>query len=145
MDNISDLPNFVLDFAGLKSFKLRSADLNNHILLGVVLQGCKQLEELDLTGFIGRNRNLGRDPTFEDEFWSSFGKNLTKLRLHEGKDPLRDVLSFQSLGCIAKNCPKLRSLGIDLQCDGQEWVSLTHQSFQVPLIKLTATTATPDS
>ena len=123
LDSLSYLPHFVPDFAGLKSLRLRNTDHSNLVPLDVALQDCKKLESLDLTGF------TGIICTAKDAFWRNLGKTLTKLRLHEDEKldglSLRHTLSVKDVGRIAKYCPKLRSLGLDLACSGQEWVSFT--------------------
>ena len=62
----------------------------------------------------------------EEDFRGGVGKTLIKLRLHEEKPLDRmdggAVLSLSVMGCIAKHCPNLRSLGHDLEPNGQEWI-----------------------
>ena len=120
LGGLSVCPSFGLDFAGLKSLRLRNGISGDRILLGVVLNACKKLEVLDLTGFINDIQPI------DDDFWGNAGKTLIKLRLHEEVSPdgERALLSMASMGRVAKHCRNLRSLGIDLQCDGQQWVSL---------------------
>ena len=120
LDSLSYLPHPAVDFAGLKSLRLRTTDRSNPVALFVALKSCKKLESLDLTGFtvIVHRAN--------DDFWESLGKTLTKLRVHEDEEldgiSARHTLSVTDVGRIAKYCPKLRSLGLDLDCSGQEWV-----------------------
>lgn len=122
LDSLSYLPHFVPDFAGLKSLRLRTTSHSNPVPLLVALQDCKKLESLDLTGFTGII-------CIADDFWGNLGKTLTKLRLHEDEKrdgiSTRHTLSVTDVGRIANYCPKLRSLGLDLACSGQEWVSFT--------------------
>ena len=118
LDRIPPFPSGIPDFSGLKSLKLRIHDSGDRVLLGTILQSCKRLESLDLSGGI-------RDVAAND-FWESLGKTLTKLRLHEEVVSCRIGESDlpQVMGCIAGHCRNLRSLGLGLQCNGQEWVSL---------------------
>lgn len=119
LGRLSYIASVIPDFSGLKSLKLRIENPGDSVLLGTVLQSCKRLESLDLSGPIS---NIA-----EKELWGSVGKTLTKLRLHE--EEVLDRVSGSNLssstvmGCIAGHCRKLRSLGLDLDCNGQEWVS----------------------
>lgn len=119
LDSLSYLPSFPPDFAGLKSLRLRIRGSRQGAILGDALQRCKKIEVLDLTGFTSSVQKA------KEDFWQNVGKTLTKLRLHEdgnfdrvGQIP---VLSVKDLVCIAKYCCNLRSLGLDLECNGQEW------------------------
>lgn len=140
LDSVSYLPTFMPDFAGLKSLRLRAGDSGgNSEPLGIVLQECKKLEVLDLTGFTSCIR------TSEEGLWENAGKTLIKLRLHEdenvGRGGERLVLSFGDMGRITKYCRNLRSLGLDIQCNGQEWVSPISHVVIASNVKLTASTA----
>lgn len=118
LEGFSCVASVIPDFSGLKSLKLR-IDPDDSVLLGTVLQSCKRLEILDLSGHIS---NIA-----EKDLWESVGKTLTKLRLHEEEVLNRinesALLSSTVIGCIARHCRNLRSLGLDLECKGQEWVS----------------------
>lgn len=119
LERVSYIAGVIPDFSGLKSLKLRVENLGDSVLLGTVLQSCKRLEILDLSGCIS---NIA-----EKDIWESVGKTLTKLRLHE-EEVLNRIsesahLSSTVIGCIAGHCRNLRSLGLDLECNGQEWVS----------------------
>ena len=120
--SLSYLPSLIPDFSGLKSLQLRVRNSDESVLLGVVLKGCKKLEVLDLAGCISSIQ------TAEEGFWESIGKTLIKLRLHEEEALNRAregaLLSPTVMECVAIHCRKLRSLGLSLECDGQEWVSL---------------------
>lgn len=140
LDSVSYLPTFMPDFAGLKSLRLRAGDSGgNSEPLGIVLQECKKLEVLDLTGFTFCIR------ISEEGLWENAGKTLIKLRLHEdenvGRGGERLVLSFGDMGRITKYCRNLRSLGLDIQCNGQEWVSPISHVVIASNVKLTASTA----
>ena len=122
IESLSYLPGLIPDFSGLKSLQLRIRDSGETVLLGVILKGCKKLEVLDLTGCISSIRMA------EEGFWESIGKTLIKLRLHEESALNRGeraLLYPTVIGCVAIHCRELRSLGLDLECDGQEWVSLS--------------------
>lgn len=124
LENALYLPKSMPNFAGLKSLRLRNVEgSGNTVLLAVVLQRCNKLEVLDLTGFI-TNIQIA-----EEDFWENAGKSLIKLRLHEEESLIRvgerALLSLKDMGRIAKYCRNLRSLGLDLECNGQEWVSLS--------------------
>ena len=122
IESLSYLPGLIPDFSGLKSLQLRIRDAGETVLLGVILKGCKKLEVLDLAGCISSIRMA------EEGFWESIGKTLIKLRLHEESALNRGeraLLYLTVIGCVAIHCRELRSLGLDLECDGQEWVSLS--------------------
>lgn len=123
LDSLSYLPNSEPDFAGLKSLRLRTTSHSNLVPLVAALQDCKKLESLDLTGLTGIIHIAN------DDFWGNLGRTLTRLRLHEEEKrdavSARHPLSVTDVGRIAKYCPKLRSLGLDLACSGQEWASFT--------------------
>ena len=143
LDSLSYLPSFVPDFAGLKSLRLRNGDSNNSDSLNIALQECKKLEILDLTGFVSSVQMA------EEDFWEHAGKTLIKLRLHEDEMPdrvsVRPTLSVTDVGRIAKYCHKLRSLGLDLPCNGQEWVSHIPPDVLSLNIRLTVFTAIYDA
>lgn len=115
------LADLVPDFARLKSLKLENGYSCHVVLLVEALQNCNKLESLDLTGYSEIIHVAG------EPFWGNLGKTLTKLRLHEEEKPnrvgKRPTLSIEDMGRLAKSCHNLRSLGLDLPCNGQEWVS----------------------
>lgn len=115
-----DLPEKVPQFDRLKSLILRWDSTGNRRLLKHILQNCQQLEVLDLTGF----RRYVRD--WRPSLWQRLGKTLVKLRLCEHREPdnreMTTILSDSIMSLIARECPKLRSLGFDLDCDGG-WAS----------------------
>ena len=139
LDNVSSLPSGMWDFSGLKSLKLRIEGIRESLLLDTVLQSCKRLEALDLSGRISS--------IAENDIWERVGKTLTKLRLHEENVLDRvgspAVLYSIVMGCIAGHCRNLRSLGLDLECNGKEWVSFI--SACPPDIQLKVSTATYDA
>ena len=121
----TDIP----ELSCLKSLRLR-VPVWGILQLSNFLQNCKKLEVLDL---IGCTRDM---QTAKDSFWESVGKTLIALRLHEGEEePPRDkpLLSLNDMRRIARNCRKLRSLGLDLACNGQEWVSSSSASYYLPI------------
>ena len=128
---------FEVDFSGLKILRLRMV---NGYPLDSALKSCKKLEILDLTG------SINMVWLADDDLWASVGKTLIKLRLHEdeffNKEGRRNVLSPTDMERIAKHCPNLRSLGLDLECNGQEWVSSSPDVALTSNIKLTTSTAT---
>lgn len=130
LERFSYVPSVIPDFSGLKSLKLRIENLGDSVLLGTVLQSCKRLEILDLSGRISN--------VAEKDHWESVGKTLTKLRLHEEEVLNRisesALLSTTVMGCIAGHCRNLRSLGLDLECNGQEWVSANRASPYPPTL-----------
>ena len=140
LESHSYLLDVLPDFTGLKSLKLRIKDVDDSTPLSVTLQQCKRLEVLDLTGFV-RSIQIANE-----KFWENCGKTLIKLRLHEEENlsrrGQRASLSFASIECIAKYCRNLRSLGLDLQCNGRKWVRLSCRVVFPLNIKLTASTAT---
>ncbi|CAF9935231.1 MAG: hypothetical protein ALECFALPRED_006341 [Alectoria fallacina] len=113
------LPSFSSDIAGLKSLRLRIGDLDEIPILSSILQRCKKLEVLDLTG------PLSGIQMAEEDFWENVGRGLTKLRLHEDDNPdrvgKRPYLSTMDMGRMAKCFPNLHSLGLDIHCNGKEW------------------------
>lgn len=132
LDSLSYLTSFPPDFAGLKSLRLRNRDSRHSDTLCIALQGCKKLEVLDLTGF---TRSVQKA---KEDFWQNVGTTLTKLRLHDDgtSDTVgrRSIFSKKDLVCLAKYCRNLRSLGLDLECNGQEWVSSHFTSSYPPLL-----------
>ena len=137
LESHSYLLDVLPDFTGLKSLKLR---ITTSTTVHLALQQCKRLEVLDLTGFV---RSI---QTANGELWEKCGKTLIKLRLHEEEDPhrrrQRATLSFADIECIAKHCRNLRSLGLDLQCNGRKWVRLNCRVVFPLNVKLTASAAT---
>ena len=137
------LPSFSSDIAGLKSLRLRIGDLDEIPILSSILQRCKKLEVLDLTG------PLSGIQMAEEDFWENVGRGLTKLRLHEDDNPdrvgKRPYLSTMDMGRMAKCFPNLHSLGLDIHCNGKEWVSLNLHVVLPSNIKLTAFTAIYDA
>ena len=136
-------PSFSLDFARLKSLRLRIGGFDEISFLSVILRGCKKLEVLDLTA------PLGSTQMAEKDIWEIAGRGLTKLRLHEDDNPdrrsERSNLSTMDMGRMAKYFPNLRSLGLDIHCNGKEWVSLSLHVVLPFNIKLTAFTAIYDA
>ena len=128
-DSLRD-QQIVPDFSCLKSLRLRVM-FGEFLHLSNSLQECKKLEVLDL---IGCTKNL---IVVEDSFWESVGKTLIALRLHEPVqewDTNRSLLSLNDMGRIVKNCRKLRSLGLDLACNGREWVYSSPVSCYCPML-----------
>lgn len=119
LDRLYFLPRLVPDFAGLKSLRLRARGSSRNLFLGRFLRGCRKLEVLDLTGFTSSIQRA------KEDFWENPGKTLNKLRLHEEEslDRLGEdlTLSTMHVGRIAKYCGNLRTLGLDIQCDGHQW------------------------
>ena len=118
-DRLSSVPGVIPDISGLKSLKLRIDGFDDSLLLGTILEGCKRLEVLDLSGRISSIAKV--------DLCELVGTTLIKLRLHE-EDILNRVgenaaLYSKVIGCIAEHCHNLRSLGLDLECNGKEWVS----------------------
>lgn len=110
-----------LELSGLKSLEL---EIGATEILDSVLQSCQRLETLSLTGDMSHVRG------WETSRWQRLGRSLTKLRLCETStdfyspiDDTPEMLCDSTLRLIAQECPKLRSLGIDLDYDGF-WVSL---------------------
>lgn len=143
LDSLSYLPSNEMDFAGLKSLRVQNTEFDTYWRFIGALRGCKQLEVLDLTGFTRNILEAG------EEFSKNAGKTLIKLRLHEEEDldgvGGRPLLSFTQMGYIAKHCGNLRSLGLDFECDGQEWVSLSFHLVLPSNIMLTISKATYDA
>ena len=143
MDSISNFPDLASQFTGLKILRICVEGHDESVHLAEFLQKCTQLESLDLTGFTNYVQSSSQT------FWQNVGKTLIKLRLHEHekRDIVGDrpVLSTTDLARIAEYSRKLRSLGLDLQCNGQEWVSLISHIVLPSNIKLTASTATYDA
>ena len=119
LDRVSSLPSVIPDISGLKSLKLRVDGFGESLLLGTILRCCTRLEVLDLSGRISS--------IAEVNLWELVGTTLIKLRLHEedvlNRDDDNAVPYSRFMGCIAEHCHKLRSLGLDLECNGKEWVS----------------------
>ena len=139
LDSQQHFLKFLPDFTGLKSLKLRVGYTDDSMPLSVALRELKRLEVLDLTGFICSVQAA------KEDFWQNFGKTLIKLRLHEEQSPYRPsqraTLPYADIERIAKCCPNLRSLGLDLECSGREWVRLSPCVVPPFYINLTASTA----
>ena len=121
LDHMTSNLRSIPQFPELRSCKLRIRDSDDCAFMDLMLRRCKKLEALDLDG-CHANPDLATK-----DFWEIVGKSLIKLRLHEGEAHLRTeesaILSSKILVLIANHCPNLRSLGFDLVCNGQEWVS----------------------
>ena len=115
LDRVSSFPSLTPDISGLKSLKLRIDGFGDSLRLGTILVRCTRLEVLDLSG---RITSIARV-----KLWDLVGTTLIKLRLHE-EDVLNRVgRNTATIGRIAQRFHNLRSLGLDLECNGKEWVS----------------------
>ena len=118
-------PAVVPQLPCLKSLRLRATALGI-FSVSHMLRSCKDLEVLDLTG------RTQRGHTLEDSVWESVGKTVRALRLpEENKWPGADEqppFSLDDMGRVIKHCRKLRSLGVNLACNGREWVCLSFTS-----------------
>ena len=113
-------PAVVPRFPCLKSLRLRAISIGIWSVNSMLLN-CKDLEVLDL---IGRTQS---GHTLQDSVWESVGKTLVAIRIPEpqkGGSPDGPRFPWDDMGRVRKHCRKLRSLGLNLACDGQEWVSL---------------------
>lgn len=58
---------------------------------------------------------------FEQSIFGHLGKKLTSLRLHQREQEAgigrRQVLDIAGLQILGQACPRLRSLGLDLECN----------------------------
>lgn len=111
--SISHIP-FSSDLApqltALKVLRLRlHRGDDKHLLLDMLRDKCPNLTSLDLTACTADiNGRRGK-------LWDNFGQNLESLRIHEDqRADERPTLSLLELESIARNCCKLRSLGLDL-------------------------------
>ena len=97
----------------LSALKILRLRLHEHddkqILLDTLRDKCPNLTSLDLTACTAEiNARWGK-------LWNNFGHNLESLRIHEDERiDERPILSLLELESIARNCCKLRSLGLDL-------------------------------
>ena len=114
-------PAVVPQLPCLKSLRVRATSIGtwsvNHML-----RSCKDLEVLDL---IGRTQ---RGHTLEDSVWERVGKTVIALRIpeeHKGLGADEPPFSLDDMGRVIKHCRKLRSLGVNLACNGREWVCLS--------------------
>ena len=117
-------PAVLPEFPCLKSLRLRVIAFDI-LELSKTLPKCKSLEVLDLIGCVQNTH------TFGDSFWESVGKTLIALRIPEQRRGISvdaPRFSMDDMGCIVKHCRKLRSLGLNLACNGQEWVSSSSTS-----------------
>ena len=115
-------PAVVPQLPCLKSLRLRATGLGI-ISVSHMLRSCKDLEVLDLTG------RTQRGHTLEDSVWESIGKTVRALRIPEEHKGLgadeQPPFSLDDMGRVIKHCRKLRSLGVNLACNGREWVCLS--------------------
>ena len=111
--SISHIP-FSSDLApqltALKILRLRLHQYDDkQVLLDILRDKCPNLRSLDLTACTADIN--GR----QGKLWDTFGQNLESLRIHEDQGMgERPTLSLLELESIARNCCKLRSLGLDL-------------------------------
>lgn len=115
--NISNLvPEIHSRLDELKSLELVCQDGVGRAGLENLLRNCPSLETLNLTGFKRSVQDWG---VFQ---WQSLGRTLMKLRLHEEGGPngenATSMYPDSTMVLIARECPKLRSLGTDLDYDG---------------------------
>lgn len=117
---------------GLKTLELQLDNSAGRQNLPQMLQSCRRLETLELT--IDRSLHHGRGSVVREwkrSQWTDLGKTLIKLKLHETRAldeehsqyTVKTELPYTTLEFIATECPKLRSLGIDLNYSGK-WVCL---------------------
>ena len=94
----------------LKILRLRfNGQDNKQALLGILRDKCPNLTSLDLTACTTVINEL------RGKLWDNFGHNLESLRIHEDERfDERPILSPLNLESIARNCCRLRSLGLDL-------------------------------
>ena len=111
--SISHIP-FSSDLAPqLTALKILRLRLHGHddkqVLLNILRDKCPNLTSLDLTACTAEINGM------RGKMWDNFGHNLDSLRIHEDERiDERPTLSLLELESIAKNCCKLRSLGLDL-------------------------------
>ena len=139
LDTLSSDSWITPQFPNLRSFKMRIRGLGNSEGLGAMLRSCKTLETLDLTG-----RHIDR-LVADKGLWESAGSSLINLRLHEEEAQHRAILPSNILDCIVRYCPNLRSLGLGLECNGQEWVSSSPRVVLRSYIRLTESIAPYDA
>lgn len=110
MDSISWLPEVASQLTNLKSLHLNIDSHATKHFLTSFLHSCQRLEVLDLTGF---TRSLW---TGGKSLWRHLGRTLVKLRLCEGRifTPCGPIFELGELEMIASECPKLRSLGLNI-------------------------------
>ena len=109
---------FLWHLSGLSSLRSLQLDVPpwqpNDLVKDFLLQ-CDRLEVLDMTGFDCIY------PLDEGDLFSKLGKTLRLLRLHQHESYVsifrRRILDDSRLALLAKQCPKLRSLGLDLECE----------------------------
>ena len=112
--NITFLPSLASQLIGLRVLPLRIG-LGELVsaLWAFLVEQCLQLAVLDLTGCTAAINKSGED------LWGHLGKTLISLRIHEDERPrgtcCRPVLLRPQLRLIATCCPKIRSLGLDVE------------------------------
>ena len=117
-------PDIVPQLPCLKSLRLQATSLGIWSV-NRMLRSCKDLEVLDLSG------RTPRGHTLEDSVWESVGKTVIALRIpeeHKGLGADEPPFSLDDMGRVIKYCRKLRSLGVNLACNGREWVCLSFTS-----------------
>ncbi len=114
MGNSRFLSNMALQPHCLRYLKISAVSASDKTPLSDILLLCERLEVLDLGDF---TTLIG----FQDgRVLKHLGNNLESLRLH-GNVPLEQqydqlYLQREDLQMIAKHCPKLCGLGLDLRC-----------------------------
>ncbi len=120
MDNIFWLPRIASQLTNLKSLHLDIGKHYEYDFLISFLRTCGRLEVLDLTGYT-------QHVEIEESLWRHLGKTLVKLRFREKRifvdrrqtpnDAMKGLLT------IARECPKLRSLGLEIE-DNRAWARI---------------------
>ena len=109
------LPRFTQSLVALKTLRLDLTYMTNKSLVPNFLLDCSRLEALDLTSYVFVPSR------FERHVFTHLGKTLRSLKLHQHENSTgkrrRTVLDKTSLDLIAETCPRLRSLGLDLDCE----------------------------
>lgn len=112
-DSISWIPEVASQLTNLSILQLQVEDKENGMFLPSFLRSCKGLKELDVSGFTSPVKDGGKS------LWRHLGKTLLKLRFNETRaDNRRDVrpsLVGGEIEMIASECPKLRSLGLEIR------------------------------
>ena len=115
VDRLATLPPGFSKLKFLRSLQLNISRTGIKEAISAFLLQCNCLETLDLTGYPFSPSQS------EHQLFLHLGKTLKSLRLHRFGELLslldKPKLDISGLDLLAKTCPKLQALGLDLDCE----------------------------